>query len=188
MTTERAGYTSDDQRHADRLIRRSARWASHLPREKLGSFAIDASLLAANDASWRLQLADNPDHDYKGWSAVAQHVEDEMERVETERMGMSVNSLTSIHDIDSIFDYARAEMFFWWAYSSYGVTYTLLEKAMDRVEPDVVERITLLNDIVALPEGLPYFEAGILDSAYIRKCIATGIDVSIAVELNSEVV
>ena len=148
------------------LLDNSRRWAVSLDRSFLGLMAIDVDLLGAMKARVTMEI-ETERKDSDGW-----HYVDKKLR---KAIYMAGDETARMNDF-------YAEVYFW----------MLLENVQRDIEHIEYERrfnsqtnarIGVLFSAKKHPEYVTYYEAGIWDEAFIIRCLAEGIDASMALEL-----
>jgi len=142
------------------LFGASDSWAAGLDRSSLGVFAVPESILAIVDATKR---ADEYSSHYK----VLGEIHNEFYRRQ-EAEGV---------DYDNVYESAclDAELMFWQE-KSRGYAF----RSREGLEDNLSQLLMRLDVISEHPEMHSYFEAGIWDLEFIRKCMAGGVDADLA--------
>jgi len=149
-----------DYRYEMMLIE-ARNWISTLPRERLGSFAVDAELLATHTVHERISVLEDED----------------LYELAIEGSIASIGEFLGELEYDGVYTRLAARI-------SY--EYKMWE-SMRQAEKRGVEWEPLLSaeldTVYVNPEMLHYFEVGIWNEEFISRCISDGMDAEIALSV-----
>lgn len=159
-------------------IGRALVWVDTLDRSVLGEVAVSRELLAVMYAK-RLVHDDDSLPSWKRIRIISDlHTEDYFIR----RLPGEKNSFTatnpSMQSMQSHAIQASAEVSLWLGLSGVPDSYA---EGNDVLRSDFLATLRYLIHLVDSPEALAYYAAGIRDEAFIRSCIAGGVDAELAV-------
>ena len=158
------------------LLAEGERWVSSLDRSALGFFALEGSILAAAHALETTLMATalgstSSDNDRESDSDVMQSALDEVTR--------RLAGYSFPYKVSDMLTPVRGEVFFWLERNGENSVY------METPNYALIRATTeFLRMVADNPDEQPYYAAGISDRAFICRCIADGVDASIASEIS----
>ena len=151
-----------------RIIAASRSWVDSLPRERLGSLAVDEYLLVLSHA----YLYTDPDFRNDEDGVNMRHAGN---IILEKRIGVTNKFYKANPLSDEYFSAdGYTELFFWWNLS--GMHTEVIENNKYRQSEDRPFHDLVFNR----PEILPYYEAGLRDVDFIERCISDGVDADMA--------
>jgi len=159
---------TDWKKYTERLIAEAIADMGDPDRSSIGSLALPWDVVVDAGAFCRLYESD--------LNALATSI---IEKILEDRSEAALSE-AEMHGTEAVYRNALLEYFHW---------SEIVDPSRDDIaeyseDPAFSERISYINFVTERPDALPYIDAGLRDMAFIERCLADGVDASLAIGIS----